>query len=211
MSTDVTQNPYQFEEQGQHGLTLTQIPLTHPAITNRVTDFSDADSLHKAVMSLYPANLPGERPLRRNSAAVLFRLETRGTPHVLSQSVISPMPDPLLRSTDLMRWLHPLEEGRHLILKLRYNAVTTRRGKRAAIPRENLQAHMKQRLAWLHDLAIHEAAPYSPLHLAGVPIRAVDFTIEGKLTDKRGFLNDAIRGVGKARSFGCGMLMVYPQ
>lgn len=211
MKPDLTQNPYHFEDQGAQGLTLTQVPLTHPAITERVKDFSDATSLHKAVMALYPANLPGQGAIRRNSSSVLFRLETRGTPHLLTQSAISPMPDPLLRSTDLMRWLHPLEEGRQLILKLRYNAVTTRHKSRIAIPREGLQSHLEQRLSWLHNLAIHEAIPYSPLHMAGVPIRAVDLTIEGTLVQRRDFLSDAIRGVGKARSYGCGMLIVYPQ
>ena len=55
---------------------LASIPINHPGLTRRITDWADQTQVHRAVMSLFPENLPGDQRERRAGAAILYRIDT---------------------------------------------------------------------------------------------------------------------------------------
>ena len=214
MTTELT-DPFADLADAVPSLLLTRVPLTHPTFAN-ITDYNDAAALHDAVMRLFPDNLPGTVDRRRTTNAILYRLQdTTGIPHMLVQSLIAPLPDLTLRTIDLTSWVTTLQDGTPVTIQLRYNTVTS--GYRDATTRNNprkriqrLTDHLGTRFPWLTDLAITNTVERPGLHLNTTPIYATDITLTGVIANHLAAVTDLIHGVGKAKAYGCGMLLITP-
>jgi hypothetical protein len=110
--------------------TLTLVPMTHIGLRS-VRNWNDQGTVHRAVMALFPDDLPGAREQRRAGAGILYRHDTpaRGPARLLVQRQTPLRPgleaDPALKHAPLAPLFTHLHEGRHIRFRVVLNAVRT--------------------------------------------------------------------------------------
>jgi CRISPR system Cascade subunit CasE len=203
-------------------LHLTSIPAGHPAFLTRRMDWGDQAEVHRAVMSLFPVALPGPLDARRATSTILYRLENPASgPRILVQSLTEPdRDDHGIARTTLAGLGAVLVAGQQMRFRIDVNAVRSkaRSGRRLALQPEEIGR-------FLHD----DSNPERPglLHgaVTGLEIREVTFDVRRfgqtplRVAGVTGiaFVADPIilghklaNGVGRAKSYGCGLLTVAP-
>lgn len=196
-------------------------------------DLADADRLHRRIMQLFPAGL-GERP--RHGSGVLFRVDEnpRGV-SVLLQSGIEPEPGRLPDSYGhiRVRALDPLLDALRPGLPVRYRLVAnaTRklgRNTKQGEPLTVVPLHGADAESWwarkaqeagldVRTLSVTPLAPAlgkrAPGRVGGhgpVPHARTCFDGTAQILDADRLRAALLGGIGRAKSYGCGLLTIAP-
>ncbi|MEU8975636.1 type I-E CRISPR-associated protein Cas6/Cse3/CasE [Streptomyces monashensis] len=211
--------------------TLTRIllNLAHPTVRR---DLADYNALHRTIMQLLPDNL-GPHPRQR--AGALFRLEPGNhQPVLLLQTRIPPdltaLPDHYgtTATSDLTPTLHALTPGRRVRYRITANPST--RSRNTPGPGENpLPKH--GRVLALDDTAAlawwQRRATQAGLHLNEATLehrtfrrprrgkpgpchRLLQFDGTALITDPAALTDALLTGIGRAKSYGAGLLSLAP-
>jgi len=173
-------------------------------------------------MSLFDPELPGISTERRSISAILYRLEDVATgPRVLVQSNIAPTTiDQGMATTTLEGLASTLRPGAEVQFRLDVNAVRTqsRTGRRLPVPdadlpllllnpddlgRPGLLADALTGLNILEVTSAVRATGRTPLRVSSV--RGVATIVDPEILRAK-----IIHGVGRGKSYGCGLLSVAP-
>lgn len=177
----------------------------------------DAEAVHHRVMGFFPEGLPsGDDGGPRATAHVLFRLELQATkPYVLVQSDVPPIDDGLERRP-LTTFLALLEPGRQIRFRVDINAVRMKSRTRRLEPvhlAEVPQWATTTRLATgLQKIEVGVPGDFEVRRgKKGTPVRIVRLDGRAVVSDGDQARDLVHRGVGRARSYGCGLLSVAPE
>ena len=200
--------------------TLTLVPLNHQSLRT-VTNWSDQHALHRAVMGMFPDNLPGNSAQRRAIAGILHRHDTpaNGPARLLIQHATPLRPeltaDPDLRHADLHSLLSNLRTGTEIRFRIVLNAVRsqTRPKKRVPITAPD------DLIAW--GLQHLMSGGLCQIELADQPATALgtsgNFALWTARYDGRARIANPdttrhalLNGLGRAKAYGCGLLSLAP-
>lgn len=198
---------------------LLNVPMSHPTFV--ASKWHDTRWQHRQVMALF-GDL-GEDARARGG--ILFRTEPDQVAHddtpgrVLIQSRVMPTDLDGVRRTKLSPLLDRIVDGDRVLLLLRANTVRTinrvdaagiERTHRARIPSTHLETWFEGRLAGA-------AKPDRPMRTTPGVARCgraqlvmTTFQAPATVTDARRLAELARDGVGRAKSYGCGMLSILP-
>ncbi|MBC8991326.1 type I-E CRISPR-associated protein Cas6/Cse3/CasE [Micromonospora chalcea] len=193
--------------------------LRHPAARR---DMRDITAVHRRVMSLVPDDL-GEQP--RQHAGVLFRLDhTTSGPVLLVQTTLPPDPARLpdgygtVDTRDVSPLLKALDAGRPVHYRIAANASKRAwkgdsAGKIVALSGQQAEQwwQRKAETAGL-DLRHLRAQPQPAARGRAVPVRHAITLFEGQavIADPDRVRAAVLSGIGRGRSFGCGLLSLAP-
>ena len=206
-------------EEYSPNLYLSSMPLDHPFVARYVRNFADLSQWHKAVMRLFPDNLPGEASQRRSANGFLYRLEFgRKTPRVLVQSYLLPSDEfDLVQTVPMKDLLSRIRPGGKVIFSTHLNAVRTdKNNRRIPVSVKDFPEYLAGglsgvgRLPGLMDVSFQEITRIPNTKQGNVPLHIVSVTGTGVVTDAEGLTRAIMTGVGKAKAYGCGMLTVLP-
>lgn len=205
---------------------LHKVDIDHRAFVG--ARFGDGDWAHRRVMSLFPAGLadPARAGSARADGGVLFRVEASAG-YVLIQSAV-PLADGVTgvqtRSLDpLLEWLH---EGGVVHVRCKLNAVRTvnrtvavnghdgQESARVLRRRERIQEEQwaewaPTKLAGLSVVGDLRFARGSE-RAAGAPLHTVTVETVARIVDLSATYQAIVSGIGKGRSYGCGLLSIVP-
>ncbi|CAM5669741.1 type I-E CRISPR-associated protein Cas6/Cse3/CasE [Streptomyces viridochromogenes] len=210
---------------------LTRIVLNprHPAAA---ADLADVDSLHKTLMRLVPDHIG---PTPRASAGLLFRAEPGPDPVLLVQTAGTPDLTALpthygtARTLDLTPLLNSLTSGR--TMRYRITAAPTvarsagnptphpvtgkRRGKITHLTGDNAIAWWQSRAAaaGLEPLTVSclsRPFPRTRITRSAPYFRLTQFDGLARITDTTHLIHALKNGIGRAKSFGAGLLSLAP-
>jgi CRISPR system Cascade subunit CasE len=203
-----------------------------PNLSHRgaASDLRDAVGMHRTVMRLFPDDL-GDHP--RSTASVLFRIDQdRNGPAVLIQSALEPDPHTLehaygdIEVKDLTPMLAALREGRRVHYRIAANAV--RRISRTPKPGRDAGATIlldgDEAEEWWRARAETaglkvDTAECAPAEQAvgthgatGSRVRYHRrwFAGTATVTDPASLKDNLTKGIGRGRSYGCGLLTLAP-
>ncbi|MEV4545234.1 type I-E CRISPR-associated protein Cas6/Cse3/CasE [Micromonospora echinaurantiaca] len=193
--------------------------LRHPAARR---DLRDIIAVHRRVMSLVPDDL-GEQP--RQHAGVLFRLDhTTAGPVLLVQTALPPDPARLpdgygtIDTRDVSPLLKVLTTGMAVHYRIAANASKRawqgdNAGKVVALSGQQAEQWW-QRKADAHGLDLRQlrAQPQPAARGRAVPVRHAITLFEGQavISDADQVRAAVLAGIGRGRSFGCGLLSLAP-
>ncbi|MFC4018972.1 type I-E CRISPR-associated protein Cas6/Cse3/CasE [Micromonospora sp. GCM10011542] len=193
--------------------------LRHPAARR---DLRDIIAVHRRVMSLVPDDL-GEQP--RQHAGVLFRLDhTTAGPVLLVQTALPPDPARLpdgygtIDTRDVSPLLKTLTIGMAVHYRIAANASKRawqgdNAGKIVALSGQQAEQWW-QRKADAHGLDLRQllAQPQPSARGRAVPVRHAITLFEGHavISDADQVRAAVLAGIGRGRSFGCGLLSLAP-
>lgn len=208
-------------------LWITQI-IPDPGSRAAHGDLQDVVRLHRRVMSLFPDGLG---PDARRQAAVLFRLEEQNAGcSILLQSAIEPalerLPDSYgtARCKSLAPLLDGLREGVNIHYRIIANATRKLgRNTTAGRPKQVVPLHGAEADAWWQRQAdaaglILRSLSSKPLH-HGIGRRRdnsritharTQFDGTATVTSPAALLERIRTGIGRGKSFGCGLLTIAP-
>jgi CRISPR system Cascade subunit CasE len=195
-----------------------------PAHELRVRDWSDFDAIHRAVMSLFDRDLPGEADRHRATAGVLFRTDDTGIGRiVLVQSTVpatKPTPGTVVKDASAVL---QIPSGTAVRFRVAVNAVArnsvTTAGHRRVIERALDEDQIGQWLARKLTPALEQVSvlhqqravhrPRSGRHSKRV--MQVD-VVDGVATvaDTRHLAELLVGGVGRGKAYGCALLTIAP-
>lgn len=185
---------------------LSRIVPTYP-----VADMGDYD-LHQQVWRWFDPEQKGG-----NNRTFLFRRENSG--RQMTIYTLSDQP-PVVRDgwlADTKEFAPPMQAGQKVRFKARLNPTTKDdSGKRRALAAENLTEWLMRRLecigAQLQTVAVEERSVAFQKARTGHDVTLGVVEVAGTLTvqDPARFLTGLREGVGRAKSFGCGLLMIRP-
>lgn len=200
-------------------LTRISLDLRHPAARR---DLRDITAVHRRVMSLVPDDL-GDQP--RHRAGVLFRLDHTTTgPVLLIQTTIPPGLDRLpdgygsVQTRDISPLLKVLTSGMAVHYRIAANASKRswkgdNAGKVVALSGQHAEQWW-QRKAEASGLSLrHLRAQPQPAAVGrAIPVRHAITLFEGQavISDPEQTRRAVLSGIGRGRSFGCGLLSLAP-
>lgn len=194
------------------------------------TDWSDHWQAHRAVMRLFATDLPGPARARRAGGGVLYRLDAQpdGTPLILVQSQLpAELLPPDARTTTIPARAWEIPAGTLIALRIALNPVTRRtvkhEGERtgeatATIPAAEVPVWLAEKLrSGLEIEEILNQTRSTTSHrrkgpATAPPLVVVD-TVDaiGTVTDQAEFTRMRSAGIGRAKSYGCGLLTAIPR
>lgn len=193
-----------------------------------LSDLRDAVRLHHRVMSLFPDDLG---PQARHRAAALFRLEEQPTRFaILIQSTIKPALNDLpgtygtARTKSLAPLLTGLAEGVNVHYRIIANATsklgknTTAGRPKQVIPLRGADADQWwQRQAETAGLVLHSLHSSQLTDVTGkrggntrIAHARTRFDGTATVTDPKALIDKIHTGIGRGKSFGCGLLTIAP-
>ncbi|MFF9264070.1 type I-E CRISPR-associated protein Cas6/Cse3/CasE [Streptomyces longwoodensis] len=210
---------------------LTRLALDpqHPAVR---ADLADVDSLHKTLMRLVPDHIG---PTPRATAGLLFRTEAGPDPVLLVQTATPPVLTALpthygtARTLDLTPLLNSLTPQR--TIRYRITAAPTvarsagnptphpvtgkRRGKITHLTGDDAIAWWQRRAtaAGLHPLtvsALSRPFPRTRLGRSAPYFTLTQFDGLARITDTEHLTHALKNGIGRAKSYGAGLLSLAP-
>lgn len=195
-------------------LYLTQINLSDPDVPTsfrQVRSWRDQNVVHRAVMSLFPRQLPGSEDRRRTESQILYRVEPTGGHHrVLIQSALKPSAG---ESRHIDTFHNSLVVDERIMFRTQVNPVRvqSRTGRRSAVPSSEIATWLVPRLHGATEVSVIDARPI-PLEIhhgeRSVPLHTVIVDGLCTITDPMNFRLALLHGIGKARAFGCGLVTV---
>lgn len=196
--------------------TLTMLPLTHPAL-RRVREWTQQADVHQAVMSLFPAILPGAATERRSGAGILHRHDApaRRAARLLVQHGAALRPevanDADLRQADLQVLLARFEAGSHVRFRVVLNAVRsqTQTHKRFAVTDpDGLVTFGVERLTRSGLTAVRLAdRPRTELKQTGrSALWTAQYDGAAIVVDPEAVKKAVLSGIGRGKAYGCGLL-----
>lgn len=200
---------------------LTLVPLTHPALRAAMRRPGDEAQLHRAVMSLFPDDLPGREGGARAAGRILHRLDTppAGPARLLIQHAVAlradVATDPTLRHVALSAVLDRLVPGISCRFRVVLNAVRsqTGTGKRLAVTDpDDLVSWGHARLAGCGFGHIELVAPPTTALTRGrSPLWTARYDGHAQIADHDVAAGAVRDGVGRAKAYGCGLLSLLPK
>jgi CRISPR system Cascade subunit CasE len=208
--------------------TLFAVDVLHPTFA-KVTRWDDRDQVHQAVMDLFPPDLPGAAHQRRAASDILFRLETQrgGTARVLVQANTQMRETAAVPSLNLGNRLNRLYPGQPVRFRLEANPVRVRaRGGRnnpksgQRIPIHNHPGPdgdtVDELTPWLigkltgalTDIHLIDLPRVATRRTRSTPLHTVTFDGTAHVDDPAHLRHLIRTGVGRAKSYGCGLLSV---
>jgi len=189
-----------------------------PAVAAVCGDLADVYRLHRTVMSAFPPDLPA-------AERVLFRVETapEGYPALLVQSLVRPdwrrLPAGYARAEPVVGEYEPaLEAGEVLSFVLRANPTMRTGGRRVALLGEEARRAWLVRKGLAGGFGVIEAGAfvadagavigYRPGTPGPVSFRVAEFSGFLEVIDPPRLVDVLCRGVGSAKGFGCGLLVL---
>lgn len=185
--------------------------MTHltavPAASLGLSPFSTLEDRHRAVMSLFPPELPGSERERRAGTGILFRVEvTQSGTSVLVRSQIAPsrtVTGLRTREEDLT-----FERGIRVRWRLAAAGVMRREGRDIGV---NLERSVQRYLTTLGGAIYDVEACAFDRQI----VRGEKRTLPIDVADGVGFVSHPERltellshGVGRSKAYGCGLLTV---
>lgn len=219
--TLTTENPARLNDVGGTPMMFwAQVPAGQLTVDN----WDDPRSLHRAVMAMFPTDLPGPPDQRRASAKILFRLDETATGRVvLVQSFIAPSRAPTTTKVKAVHVGTALRPATPVRFRLAVNAVTRSRrpdGKHrdAPLPEDQVDQWVQSKLAG----ALSEVTILSSTRtvygidrhgltkgtLTALQVDTLDGV--GRVDDLDRLLELLLDGVGRAKAYGCGLLTISP-
>jgi CRISPR system Cascade subunit CasE len=195
-----------------------------PAGQLDVPDWDDPRGLHRAVMAMFPADLPGQVHERRATSKVLFRVDETTTGRVLLvQSLVAPTHTPPATKTKAVHRGTAMTAGTAVRFRVAVNAVMRCRrpdGKHRDAPvapdqvDQWLVGKLTGALSEVTILACTRSVygtDRKGLKKGNLSALQVD-TIDGVATvdDPEQLMGLVVDGVGRAKAYGCGLLTVSP-
>lgn len=194
---------------------LTRVPLTFPPLASRVRDWSDREAVHRAAMTLFDPQLPGDTGFRRAASAILFRVEgDQRNPYLLIQSdvALASTSDSLAR-TDLSGLIPRLTPGIVVMFRIDINAVRcqSRSTRRLPIPEPEIPEWLTGTTMGrgLSEITVDDLR-VSVLRAGRTPLRIARIDGTAVVRDQEALVALLGEGVGRARAYGCGLLSVLP-
>jgi CRISPR system Cascade subunit CasE len=193
--------------------TLTLVSLTHASIRREMRNPDRRDHVHRAVMSLFPADLPGRPGVRRATSNILFRLDhpAEQDPRLLVQAS-TPLRPGLedLPQRSLGPLVSRLEQGLHVQYRVVLNAVTATGRKRAPVTeQDDLLMFGLARLARAGLASLTPTdLPRTQLVHAGAPLWIAQFDGHALVDDPDRVRTAVTHGIGRAKAYGCGLLSI---
>ena len=191
-------------------------------------DLRDVVRLHRRIMSLFPDGLG---PDARRQAAVLFRLEEQATGFsILMQSAIKPALERLPASygTARCKSLAPLLDGLREGVNIHYRIIanaTRKLGQNttAGRPKQVVPLHGTEADAWWQRQADAVGLVLHSLHSrqlddgtgrrsdnSRITHARTQFDGTATVTSPKALLDRIHTGIGRGKSFGCGLLTIAP-
>lgn len=195
-------------------LYLTQINLSNPDLPapfRQVRSWRDQNVVHRAVMTLFPSQLPGPEDRRRTESKILYRVEPIAGHHrVLIQSALKPSAG---ESRRIDTFHDSLEVDEEVVFRTQVNPVRvqSRTGRRSTVPSSEIATWLIPRLHGATDVSVIDARPIPlEIHHSERPVPLHTVIVDGlcTITDPTSFRLALLHGIGKARSFGCGLVTV---
>lgn len=195
-----------------------------PAGLLDVADWDDPRTLHRAVMALFPASLPGAEQERRAASSILFRVDDTATGRVvLVQSLVAPTQAPPRAKVKTVHIGTAMTPGTPVRFRVAVNAVTRSRrpdGKHgdAPLPENQIDDWLTNKLTGaltavtiLSSTRSVYGTDRKGLKKGSLTALQVD-TVDGVGTvhDPDRLLELVVDGVGRAKAYGCGLLTVSP-
>lgn len=198
---------------------LYRVPLTISPL-RRIHQWNNMNPIHKAIMQLFPETLPGPTNERRTTSAILYRIETDPTPHILLQTLTPVLPEYRneVEETDLMPVLTNLTQNTTVAFRTRINAVRrneTNNSREPITPEQlpgkllhptNTSGLLNGALTNITILDTH----HSVLHNNRTPINTYRVTGLAQIDNPETLAHKIVHGIGPARSYGCGLLSIIP-
>lgn len=196
--------------------TLTKIiaNTNHPRVSR---DLRDITRLHQVLTNIACPDDLG--PSSRAAVNLLFRAERNSTRLLVqSESTLDPTKLPSGYLIDGQRSMDPLLDSITDGLRVRYmsrvNATVTRNSRRFPLRTVPEIEAWWQRTAEKHGFAVETVSASAPFPLFGrksrsgmaVTITASDVTGVATITDADRAREAVLRGVGRARAYGCGLV-----
>lgn len=195
---------------------LTRIPLSHPLVRSR-RGLDDQNQIHKAVMSIFPS-LAGPDGEHRAANHVLFRVERQqdGTPILLIQSSVAPtsVADGVdgVRLIDATKILEGAAESNYARITVDVNTVTrnVRRKSTHPVAEHELGTWLAARFGdAVTELVIRDSIPMRRVaNSARLNVNSV--VADVKVGDHAAFLRILVEGIGRGKSYGCGLVLAQP-
>lgn len=200
-------------------LTRIALDLRHQAARQ---DLRDVTALHRRVMSLAPDGL-GEQP--RRYAGVLFRLDhTTAGPVLLIQTALPPDQTRLpngygtIDTRDISPLLKAITNG--MVAHYRIAANASKRAWKGGSAGKVVALSGQQAEQWWQrkaegaglNLRYLRAEPQPAARGRAIPVRHAITLFEGQamITDADQVRAAVLAGIGRGRSFGCGLLSLAP-
>ena len=195
-----------------------------PAGLLDIPDWDDQRALHRAVMALFPASLPGAEQERRAASKILFRVDETATGRViLIQSLVAPTHAPSSAKIKAVHCGTAMTTGIPVRFRVAVNAVMRCRrpdGKHRDAPlrEDQVDGWLLGKLAGaltnvtvLNSTRSVYGADRKGLKKGLLTALQVDTTDGvGMVDDPERLLNLVVDGVGRAKAYGCGLLTVSP-
>lgn len=194
---------------------LTSIPMSHPLFHQ--SRWFDAQWVHRKVMSAFGEIADSESP--RALEGILFRVEPEvASGRVLVQSGSRPALSDV-RVSELSPLLQSLSGGMQVRFRLRANAVRTvnhttdgvTRRHRALVGAGDLPKWLAAKVPGLTFDESQLRVTTSYTKFGSTPLYVADFAGRATIADVASTCEALTQGVGKARSYGCGLLSVVPE
>lgn len=194
---------------------LTRVPLAFPPLAARVKDWSDRDAVHRATMTLFDPQLPGDAGFRRAASAILYRVEgDRRNPYLLIQSYVAlASTNESLVRTDLSGLIQRLTPGTAVMFRMDINAVRcqSRSTRRLPVPEPEIPEWLTGTTMsrGLSEIAVGNLR-VSTLRAGRTPLRIARVNGTAVVRDHEALVALIGEGVGRARAYGCGLLSMLP-
>lgn len=192
---------------------LTNVPMSHPAFL--AGRWADRSWLHRATMSLF-GNIPTNGMGARYSGGVLYRVEHRiAGGRVLVQSGVRPIAIDV-RTIDMSPVLSSLASGDLFKFVLEFNAAKTVNSlsggarQRRALDRAEIEPWVGNRFSGAASIDALHVEDFRSLRARGGALYVARVVGSGTVQDGVALSHLVAVGVGKGKSFGCGMLSVLP-
>lgn len=181
-----------------------------PAFPGMGVDWDDHGEAHKAVMRMFPEELPGPIGERRAVNGILFRHDLlSGAPTILVQSAIPPERVPERgRAMSLPSSAWAFQEGMVVEFRVAANPVRRFRGVTRVVNDDELPIWLDERLnIALADIAIINTTTRVTRATRGQRILTVK-TIDAaaRVANSEQFADLRRHGVGRSKSYGAGLL-----
>ena len=195
---------------------LTRIPLDHPLVRGPGS-LDDQDPLHKAVMSIF-ANLAGPVGERRSTNDILFRVErpTDRMPCVLIQSSVPP--DSVADGCDRVRIID-VSSILQLAASADYARITVdvntvMRNNRIKSTRPVTAQELSPWLSAKFGTAVSELIVRDSTQMRrtvnGARLNVTSVVADVRVGDQTAFHRVLTGGIGRAKSYGCGLVLAQP-
>jgi CRISPR system Cascade subunit CasE len=196
---------------------LSALPVSHKNFSD-IKDYSDLGIWHKKVMSFFPDNIAIDKDKSRLAGDILFRLELDNTtPRILVQSYIPFISDGV-KSIPLDTLLETLDNNMNIIFQFESNFVKRdpKTRKLHGLNKKEIEERILGKdgqdtvLLGLENVAIFDIMKKKDLNYNGIALNMYNIKGRAKISNIDQLQNSILKGLGKTKAYGCGLLSILP-